>query len=104
MGLGLWANGYQVRKTQKAIKHVLTERYYSWMEAREVAKDDPEVNLSGDGPAYVPSDDYVEGEDIMEAEQYEAVEAAEGQPEQQIRPEIPPHATPEPELEPRKHA
>lgn len=89
--------------TQRAIKKVLTERFYSWRDAQEVARDDPEVNLSGDGPAYVPSD-YVEGEDIMEEEQYEAVEAAEEQPEQQIQPEIAPHATLETELEPRRNA
>jgi large subunit ribosomal protein L47 len=40
--------------TQKAIKQALTERYYSWREAEELAKKDGEINLSGDGPAYVP--------------------------------------------------
>ena len=40
--------------TMKAIKHTLTERWYAWEAARKLAKDDGEVNLSGDGPAYVP--------------------------------------------------
>ncbi|KAF2180537.1 MRP-L47-domain-containing protein [Zopfia rhizophila CBS 207.26] len=44
-----------VRKTMIAIQHTLTERWYAWEEARKVAKDDREVDLSGDGPAYTPS-------------------------------------------------
>jgi large subunit ribosomal protein L47 len=32
----------------------LTERYYSWRDAETIAKDDPEIDLSGDGPLYVP--------------------------------------------------
>lgn len=44
----------QVIGTQKAIRHVLTERYYAWSEARELAENDPEVDLSGNGPAYTP--------------------------------------------------
>lgn len=35
-----------VKITQRAIKHALTERYYSWEDARRVAKDDPTVNLT----------------------------------------------------------
>ena len=44
----------KVNRTQRAIKHVLTERYYAWHEAKEVAKLDTEVNLTGHGPAYNP--------------------------------------------------
>ncbi|KAI5790129.1 mitochondrial 39-S ribosomal protein L47 (MRP-L47)-domain-containing protein [Geopyxis carbonaria] len=44
----------QVKWTQRAIKHALTERYYAWQEAQELAKIDPEVDLSGNGPAYNP--------------------------------------------------
>lgn len=36
---------YQVIKTQKAIKHTLTERWYQFENAREVAMRDPEINL-----------------------------------------------------------
>ena len=36
------ANWVQVRMTQKAIKQVLTERYYSWQEAELLAQEDPE--------------------------------------------------------------
>lgn len=39
----------QVRKTQKAIKHVLTERYYAWEDALEFAKGNPMVNFKKDG-------------------------------------------------------
>lgn len=42
----------------KGIKHVLTERWYAWDNARDVAMEDPEVNLSADTmngePAYTP--------------------------------------------------
>lgn len=55
-----------VRMTQRAIKHVLTERYYSWEDARELAKGDPEVDLSGEGPAFTPSE-FVD-EEVLEAE------------------------------------
>jgi large subunit ribosomal protein L47 len=56
-----------VRRTQRAIKQVLTERYYSWRDAEVIAKDDPEVDLSGEGPAYNPTDfveEYVPEEDV----------------------------------------
>ncbi|KAI9719940.1 MAG: 54S ribosomal protein L4 mitochondrial [Chrysothrix sp. TS-e1954] len=43
-----------VMKTQKAIRHVLTERWYAWQEAREIALDDETVDLTGEGPAYDP--------------------------------------------------
>ncbi|KAI9821222.1 MAG: 54S ribosomal protein L4 mitochondrial [Pycnora praestabilis] len=46
----------EVRLTQRAIKQVLTERYYSWDEARKLARQDNEVDLTGRGPAYVPRD------------------------------------------------
>jgi len=82
-----------VRLTQRAIKQVLTERYYSWRDAENIAKDDPEINLSGEGPTYIPSD-FVE-EDVMEEEQFEAAEGSEGQPEQEVQPEIVPEWKPE---------
>jgi len=41
-------------KTQKAIKQVLTERWYAWENANRVAATDEEVNLSDEGPAYQP--------------------------------------------------
>lgn len=58
--------------------------------------------MSGEGPAYVPSD-FIE-EDVVEDEQFEAVEAAEGQPEQQILPEVTPEVTPERKPEARPNA
>lgn len=46
----------EVKLTQRAIKHVLTERWYAWEDARKIAATDPEVNLAPEGgePAYNP--------------------------------------------------
>ena len=48
----------QVKTTQKAIQHVLTERWYTWENARFAAMEDPEVNLYADpdkgDEAYIP--------------------------------------------------
>ncbi|KAG8669750.1 54S ribosomal protein L4 mitochondrial [Fusarium poae] len=50
------ARDEEVMKTQRAIKHVLTERYYTWQDAVDVAMNDPEINFeSSDGQAYTPS-------------------------------------------------
>ncbi|KAI9883725.1 MAG: 54S ribosomal protein L4 mitochondrial [Watsoniomyces obsoletus] len=43
-----------IRGTQRSIKHALTERFYAWEEARKLARNDPEINLSGEGPALNP--------------------------------------------------
>ncbi|KAK6852623.1 MRP-L47-domain-containing protein [Apiospora arundinis] len=53
---------YEIWKTMKAIKHTLTERYYVWEDARELAEKDPEIDLSGKGNPYTPGD-YME-EDV----------------------------------------
>jgi large subunit ribosomal protein L47 len=34
----------------------LTERYYAWRDAEAIAKNDPEIDLSGNRPIYTPSD------------------------------------------------
>ena len=34
--------------------HTLTERWYAWEEARKIAKDDPEIDLTGQRQAYNP--------------------------------------------------
>ncbi|OBT52028.1 hypothetical protein VE04_07427 [Pseudogymnoascus sp. 24MN13] len=57
------ARDVAVRRTQRAIKQVLTERYYSWEDARKLAAGDPEVDLSGEGPAHTPSLDAFELEE-----------------------------------------
>jgi hypothetical protein len=46
----------------RGIKQTLTERYYSWKEAEELVKTDPEFDLSGNGPVWTPVD-FVEEED-----------------------------------------
>lgn len=61
-----------VRGTMRAIKHVLTERFYVWEDAVKLSETDPEVNLSGDGPAFTPSHYLEEGDAAVDA-----VEAAE---------------------------
>lgn len=59
----------------KAIKHVLTERYYAWEDAVKLAKDDPEINMSGKGQMYSPSSYY---EDEPATPSAEAAAAAGG--------------------------
>lgn len=48
----------QIKKTQKAIRICLTERWYSWEEARIAAMEDEEIDLFADTekgqPAYIP--------------------------------------------------
>jgi large subunit ribosomal protein L47 len=63
----------QVMKTQKAIKFALTERFYAWEDARTLALEDPEIDLSGKGNAYTPSG--YRNEDVFEEEILEAGEA-----------------------------
>jgi len=60
----------------RAIKHTLTERFYAWEDAVELAKDDPEVDLSGQGPAFTPKE-YLEEEGAAgEGDQKASSEAA----------------------------
>ncbi|KAK8042641.1 hypothetical protein PG994_013124 [Apiospora phragmitis] len=54
---------YEIWKTMKAIKHTLTERYYAWEDARELAEKDPEIDLSGEGNPYTPRD-YLQEEEM----------------------------------------
>lgn len=58
---------------------MLTERYYSWEEARKLANNDSEVDLSGEGTAYMPSEDAFE-EELLGEEPYEAGEAGPTEP------------------------
>jgi large subunit ribosomal protein L47 len=55
-----------VRASQRAILQVLTERWYAWEDARNVARTDNEVDLTGQGPAFTPNvlseDEYFEPE------------------------------------------
>ncbi|KAM0250456.1 hypothetical protein ACHAP5_002255 [Fusarium lateritium] len=62
----------EVLKTQRAIKHVLTERYYTWQDAVGVAMNDPEINFEGaEGQVYTPSA-YEDDVDVAEWTQPEA--------------------------------
>lgn len=52
----------QVRKTQNAIKHALTERFYAWEDAVQLAKEDPEIKFKANGGVkYKPSQKGWEG-------------------------------------------
>ncbi|KAI0132318.1 54S ribosomal protein L4, mitochondrial [Xylariales sp. AK1849] len=65
-----------VSKTMKAIRHALTERYYTWEDARTLAATDPEVDLSSQANPYTPHD-FLE-EEMADSEVYETeAEAAE---------------------------
>ncbi|KAL1626298.1 54S ribosomal protein L4 mitochondrial [Neofusicoccum ribis] len=66
----------QIKLTQRAIKHTLTERWYAWENARQEAVADPEVDLSGNEPAFTPVvEDPFESE-IEEGADEEAMAAA----------------------------
>ncbi|CAK7231930.1 54S ribosomal protein L4 mitochondrial [Sporothrix bragantina] len=64
-----------VRETMARIKHVLTERFYAWEDAVDLAQTDPEIDLSGNGPAFRPAA-YLEEEPALAVEGETA--AAEG--------------------------
>jgi large subunit ribosomal protein L47 len=86
----------QVRFTQRAIKQVLTERFYSWQDAEALAKTDPEIDLSGNGPIYTPSD-FME-EELPEDKEFEDI--AEAQPEQEQKTLSEPEVKPEQRVSP----
>ncbi|KAI0396367.1 mitochondrial 39-S ribosomal protein L47 (MRP-L47)-domain-containing protein [Xylariaceae sp. FL0594] len=45
----------EVRKTMKAIRHTLTERWYVWEDARKLAENDPEIDLNNTESPFTPS-------------------------------------------------
>ena len=66
MGFGnreLQVRDAAVKKTMRSIKHALTERFYVWEDAVNIARDDPEINMNGEGEAYTPGtyeDEYID--------------------------------------------
>jgi large subunit ribosomal protein L47 len=68
----------QVRKTMKAVKHVLTERFYLWEDARALADNDPEIDLHSTGAPYTPSD-YLEAAEAVAEGETEALATEGGQ-------------------------
>jgi len=46
----------QVKTTMRGIKQALTERWYSWEDARVLARDDPEIQFNDGGVQYIPQD------------------------------------------------
>ncbi|KAL9095288.1 MAG: hypothetical protein Q9165_002544 [Trypethelium subeluteriae] len=61
----------EIKLTQRAIKHALTERWYAWDAARQVAVEEG-LDLSGNGPVWTPQnfeeDDAELEEDIEDPE------------------------------------
>ncbi len=51
----------------QAIKHVLTERWYVWEDARVIAMNDPTVDLTGKGPAYTSEKSVLQARERAEA-------------------------------------
>ena len=71
----------------------MTERYYAWRDAEVAANDDPEIDFSGNGPLYNPSD-FID-EDVNEAEPVEEQMELEGeQTEVKTLPEVKPESRP----------
>ncbi|KAK0643498.1 mitochondrial 39-S ribosomal protein L47 (MRP-L47)-domain-containing protein [Cercophora newfieldiana] len=69
------ARDNEVKVTMRGIKHVLTERQYAWEDAVKLAENDPEIDLSGDGPVFTPSE-FLE-EEVEETAEVEEVDAKE---------------------------
>ncbi|KAB5572365.1 mitochondrial 39-S ribosomal protein L47 (MRP-L47)-domain-containing protein [Coniochaeta sp. 2T2.1] len=88
------ARDQEVEKTMKAIRHVLTERYYVWEDAVELAKKDPEINLSGgEGQIYTPQEFLVEEDEHISQEDFDKMKAGEI-PESVQRAEVDPSTLP----------
>ncbi|KAF2734553.1 MRP-L47-domain-containing protein [Polyplosphaeria fusca] len=51
-----------VQETMKAIQDTLLERYMAWEGAFELAKTDPQIDLSGQGPAFIGDQEGTEDE------------------------------------------
>ncbi|KAI1876786.1 uncharacterized protein JN550_000858 [Neoarthrinium moseri] len=66
-----------VSKTMKAIKQALTERFYTWEDARQLAEEDPEVDLSNESSPYTPRS-YLE-EEVADPQALEAEAEAEAE-------------------------
>lgn len=93
----------------KAIKHVLTERFYVWEDARKLAENDPEIDLSGEGAAYTPmlgyEDDVTTNKYLVEEAETAAVETpAEQEAEQKEAALATPKAEAELEVKPAAEA
>lgn len=63
----------------RGIKHVLTERFYAWEDARKLAEQDPEIDLSNPENPYKPSS-FLEAEETTESEEATEVTSEEAQP------------------------
>ncbi|EME79503.1 uncharacterized protein MYCFIDRAFT_34427 [Pseudocercospora fijiensis CIRAD86] len=95
-----------IKRTMKNIKYVLTERWYSWENARVAAMQDPEINMYADldagEPAYLPREDSLEVSEIFidlaqytDTEQPESHTASE---EAEAQSGMPPPEPPKPEV------
>lgn len=91
-----------MRKTQNAIKHALTERFYAWEDALQLAKKDPEIEFTKAGVNYTPGGQQrVEDELEWEDEEPGADEAAAKVEEKASETEAKPsHETVDPSIPP----
>ncbi|KAI1142146.1 MRP-L47-domain-containing protein [Hypoxylon sp. FL0543] len=82
----------EVRKTMKSIKHALTERFYLWEDARKLAENDPEIDLSDTNRPYAPST-YLE-EEIQKAEPAEVQQEGQEESEKSAATKVDPSTLP----------
>ncbi|KAI2621362.1 mitochondrial 39-S ribosomal protein L47 (MRP-L47)-domain-containing protein [Xylaria nigripes] len=66
----------EVRKTMKAIKHALTERWYLWEDARKLAETDPEIDLSNTKRPYTQIEQLPYEDELEESKQGELAQPA----------------------------
>ncbi|KAI0406133.1 mitochondrial 39-S ribosomal protein L47 (MRP-L47)-domain-containing protein [Xylaria palmicola] len=66
----------EVRRTMRAIKHALTERWYLWEDARKLAATDPEIDLNNVQSPFTPKDYFESPESPLEGDVSE--QSAEG--------------------------
>lgn len=88
----------------RAIKHVLTERFYAWEDAVKLAENDPEVNLSGDGPAFTPRDFLLEEDEAAGELEQPAAESAQEAAEEATEKAVNPHPATIPPSNPQSEA
>ncbi|CAG8976742.1 hypothetical protein HYALB_00010466 [Hymenoscyphus albidus] len=70
------ARDFNVRRTMRGIKHTLTERYYAYREADVLMYEDEEIDVTGQGPPYIPKEAVLEDEVPEEVEAAPAAESA----------------------------
>lgn len=76
----------------KSIKQALTERFYTWEDARQLAEEDPEIDLANATNPYSPNtylEEDVAGADAAEQQRQQVEESAQGQIDPSTLPKTP---------------